>query len=290
MEYDNAISTLKENLDYLSSREQTVKSQLHSTLRSTAEIVYNSFSEFSIEHILDKFQNAIKTNFTSDSIFLCEALLSKKERRTEIEKILGHDAETTAAGTHGKIAYTKNKLNDMAFESFSCYIRSAKAVTVSTFNDACEAVNNGESEFCILPIEKSDDGKLFGFYALLDRYELKIKRVCDVDADDGSHTVRYALVGKKSFMFDEHLRSLSDFILEFSIITANGSFFAEMMIASELCCATPISIDSKPLPYNSQLKKYFFSFALSQNNAVLMQLWLSLCYESFSLIGLYPEI
>ena len=107
----------------------------------------------------------------ADSIILCRELLMRKRSADELKRITAiGEGEETAAGTHGKIAYPKNKFNDAAFEYLSLAVSTPRAVYTSSINAACEAVAEGSCEFCILPIENSLDGKLFGFYSLLDRY------------------------------------------------------------------------------------------------------------------------
>jgi hypothetical protein len=62
--------------------------------------------------------------------------------------------------------------------------------------DACAKVSGGQCEYCLLPIEGSEGGRLHSFLHLIEKYDLKIAAVCDVSVRSGidSPKTRFALL------------------------------------------------------------------------------------------------
>ena len=83
---------------------------------------------------------------------------------------LSKDAENT-------IAYIENTYTEEAFKRFETELGSAASVKVTSFEDLCEEVYSGSSEFGIIPIENAENGKLARFYSLINKYDLKIASV-----------------------------------------------------------------------------------------------------------------
>lgn len=89
------------------------------------------------------------------------------------------DGETDAP-SENRISYQKNNYTDEAFGCFSEALGGARVLYVSDFTEVCENIYNGLSEYGILPIESSEEGRLGNFARLIDRYDLKITATCDV--------------------------------------------------------------------------------------------------------------
>lgn len=289
MEYRDRTETLRENIALLRKREALTEKQIELMLDHIAADICADRASQTPKRILEEYYAELGSDLAPHAMNLCAALLAQKATRQKIEELLSQGNEETPAGAHGKIAYTKNKFNDLAFEKFSRYVRNAKVISLPSFGDACEALNDGACEYAILPLGNTVDGKLFGIYTMLDRYGFKICNVCDVDTDE-SRTVRYALVAKKAYPPSRSSSAKGEYILEFSIISGDGTFLAQLCKGFEKCGAALISVDSRPLPYDQQLKKYMFSLRLYTKDAELLQLWLTLCFESYSLIGFYPHV
>lgn len=94
-----------------------------------------------------------------------------------------------------RISYQRNSYTDEAFQCFSDVLGGGRVLYVSDFQAVCENVYNGVSEYGILPIESSDDGRLSNFVRLISRFDLKISATCDVRLDKNRIT-RFALLSK----------------------------------------------------------------------------------------------
>jgi hypothetical protein len=286
-----------EKLDILTSNQKEFRGrgdianeQRALTLSEIARTLCEDNEGEALSEIVRKYAELTAECSPADSIILCRELLLRKRSADELKRITAiGEGEETAAGTHGKIAYPKNKFNDAAFEHLSLAVSTPRAVYTSSINAACEAVAEGSCEFCILPIENSLDGKLFGFYSLLDRFELKICAVCDIDGDGDSH-IRYALIGRGCREPIERIAKSTPFILEFFVLDSDGDFLDGLLPAAKACNAQLISIDTRPVPYDTQSKKFILSFRVSRNDSLLLRTFLTLYYDSYSPIGLYPYI
>ena len=209
-----------------------------------------------------------------------------KEEALRPEHLFGV-AELPPAGAHGKIAFVRNRYNERAYDLFAATIKSTKPIYVSDFSEACEAVFNGQCSHCILPVENGTGGRLFSFYAMMDRYELKICAVTEVDEDDASESVRYALVGRS---LPRPLTRTQHHMLEFSLTREDGSHLSALLSAAEALGASIQKIDFLPLEYDHSFYRVYFSVRLSVADAPALGTYLSLCYPNYTPIGFYAIV
>ncbi len=197
--------------------------------------------------------------------------------------------ESVPENAIGRIAYVRNRYNDEAFLKFSSVITRSRAAYSSTFEEACDNVFNGLCEFCILPIENTVSGKLFSFYSLIDRYDLKIVCSCDIDtADKKSGSVRYALIRKN--LCD--LKSAGNLrYFEFSMANDESVSLSDILAAGKLCSVRLYKTDTIPLPYNDLVFRFYHTFVIgpqAEEDPFIM--YLSLEYPQFEPIGLYSDL
>ncbi len=92
----------------------------------------------------------------------------------------------------GRVAFSESRMLSSAFEEFRKSDKLLAQSFVRSFSDACEDVYSGVSEWCILPIENNRDGALLSVYNLIEKYELCISRVCNINNDET--TTKFALL------------------------------------------------------------------------------------------------
>ena len=216
----------------------------------------------------------------------CMALCRQRQKDPSLSTaVLFGLNEQPSAGAHGKISYVKNRYNERAFARFSEIVPNAKPEYASDFSEACESVYDGRCRFCILPIENDMDGRLFRFYAMADRYELKLCAVTELENEDGSGSVRYALAGRSAVRSVPRDRLC---VAEFSLSREDGSRLSELLMAATVLGATPHTWNFLPLEYDDGLYRQYISFRLRHENATALALYLSLDYPNYSPIGFYP--
>lgn len=218
----------------------------------------------------------------SDKARLCRHLAP---RLRDSERYLGEEGR--AAGIHGRVALVRNRYNEEAFSCFSEVLMSAKPSYSPTFSDACEDVFGNRCEFAILPIENTHDGRLFGFYSMLDRYELKICADCALEAENPTGIIRYALIGKH---VPDRLPRVDRWNLECSVTARLGEFPTDLLEVAPLFGATPEKIDSLPVLYDDGLCRLYFTFRLSRKEADAFDFYLTMEHPHYTPIGQYPSL
>lgn len=199
------------------------------------------------------------------------------------------DDEPVAADARGIIAYLQNAFTDRAYRAFSGTMRHrVRSQYHDSYGAACEAVSNGSCEACILPIEHAQDGKLLGFYRLIDRYELKIVCTCDIAQANGVES-RFALL-KKSFTFPLPDDALA-YLFELSITRSTGHALGAVLDAAALCGLTVRRVDSIPLAYAEDSFAYHTVLAMSDAGQLTpFLLHLALDVPQYEPIGIYAHI
>ncbi len=226
-------------------------------------------------------------NSEEDAVDLfCEAVKkSKLPLQALLKDILAYDEFSPTSSA--KIVYVKNNNSDAAFVKFGALFKSPKVSYKSSFDEICEDVYNGVGDFCILPIENANGGKLFSFYSLIDKYELKIFAVCDLYEGISEHSTRYALVSRK-IVAHEEMKTPS--YVEFSIISDNGYELCDILSASKKCGLKLFRIDTISVPYDDSRFRYYHVFECFGKTAIPFLLYLNFKYPQHKNIGYYISL
>ena len=287
-----AILTICENIAMFDKRGSISYEERKLSLSMlTSELLKTKAEESDPRSIYESFTSLAPDLRGEEKLYFCKELLSQPRCFSEHERNELLSITETTAGSHGKVAYVRNNYNDMAFERFSQRIPNAKAVVTSSFADACEEVFDSRCEFCILPLENTGDGRLFGFYSMLDRYDLKIISAWNIDTDDHQRNIRFGLAGKG--ISKNALNALSKkhlpCILEFSVAAENASLTKDILSAANAASALLLQVDSLPVVYDDRMRRFFFNVKISADELQAFCLYLSMEFSSYSLIGFYPE-
>lgn len=189
--------------------------------------------------------------------------------------------------SRGRIALVKNRYNEQAFQQLAPLVVGAKEYHVSSFSEACEEVASNRCEFCILPLENDRDGRLFGFYGMLDRYEMKVCAVTSLETEEPLGSTRYALSGRS---LPSRIAKQSQWNLEFSIASPVGEFPHDVLAVASLLQAILLKVDSLPVLYDDQLQRFYFTFRAKKTNAHAFHLYCSAEHSRYTPIGLYPVL
>ena len=215
--------------------------------------------------------------------FRAYAAKNQKDRALSLEELFSLN-ELPPAGSHGKIALVRNRHNETAYEHFSTLVIGARPSFVSDFSEACDLVYNGAVSYCILPVESSTSGRLTSFYAMLDRYELKICATMEIENEDTSESVRYALAGRS---LPRPIPKAKSCTLEFSLTREDGAHLADILSAISLLGAKPLRMDFLPLEYDHSFYRIFLSLRVAAKDAPALGLYLSICHPNYTPIGFY---
>jgi prephenate dehydratase len=226
-----------------------------------------------------------------ERIGICREISALSKKGLFTESVLGQN-EPCPQSAKGRISYVKNNFTDSAYLAFSRSLQAPRCAYSDSFETICEDVFNGESEFCILPIETSVDGRLFSFYSLIDRYELKISGVCTVNHQGGSKFTRFALLCR-TLGASEHLKLLSgkSTMLELRIAQsqADTAPFYDVFKAADACGMPLLRVDSRPLPYNDSLLSYYAVFEVSRSDLQAFFTYIALEFPQCYALGIYSS-
>lgn len=155
------------------------------------------------------------------------------------------------------------------------------------YTEICEAVSRDQAVLGILPIENSPNGRLSGFYSMLDRYDLKICAVCDVEDEVNESATRFALISRTFY----NLFSLSGTkLIEISAVSANAGAAIELIFAAG-CLGLPVKrLFSAPLYYRGDACKDTVTLELSEDGIRPFLMYLYLFNKDVNILGYYIQI
>ena len=284
-DYVEQTGTVGDNFQILNNRLAVSEEQRKICVGQMMRLVCDRGAELGIDGVYSEFDKMLGGTEASDKALLCKHICEIKGFFKELdEKNIFGEGEAAVAGTHGRIAYVRNKRNDEVFLEFSKKLRGARAHYATSFIDACESVFNNACEFCILPVENNTDGKLYSFYSMLDRYELRIFKILRKENEDASESVNFALAGRcvdKSFDAGRLKR------FEFSVVREERDILEDVISVAKALGGRISSVGTLPVPYDDKRSKYYFAVDLRAADAVPMALYMTMEYPRYTPIGLY---
>ena len=275
-----SIDTIVRNVGILLEREKNNEEQLRLCARQLDEL-FSESSEWS-EQIRE-----ISLDINATPLFnvtLCKLLGKRSEIRSSVNDMLVGDIEEVSDTAKGRIAYVRNKRNDKMFLEFSKAVSGAKAYYSASFADACEAVFNNTCEFCILPVYNGKEGKLYSFYNMLDRYDLKIAHTVTEDEGDSQELVTFALVGRELIT---SVHGYGKCRFEFSLIDENAVVVARVTAAVGELGGMATDVGTMPVAYDRPRRKFYLSADIPKEGIIPLAMYLSMENMGFEVLGLY---
>ena len=227
-----------------------------------------------------------------DVIRLCKALTRRGYR--QMDEAFS-PADPPSASASECVAYLRSRYTDAAYLTLTAHLSKPRAIYFSSFTDVCEEVYHGLCEYCILPVESATDGKLIRFYTLIEKFELKIVAVCDIEDASGTET-RYALLRHRYVPLRRSSRLHGERFAEFSIVIDAGVSLTDVLNAADACGLRLSRADSAPLSYRENGYRYGLVFSLAETpgeDAPALEaflLYLALFLPEYTPIGIYSRI
>ena len=185
------------------------------------------------------------------------------------------------------IEYVGNIYTDEAYGRFSKALGIEKGINVGSFENVCEDVYSGSSEYGILPVENTENGKLVRFYSLINKYDLKIASVTRIETSDDEST-SFALV-RKNIEYPKNLFGTPE-RFEFFITLGNNESLSEILAAADFCSMELYRIDSLPLLDHNGEFTLCPIFKLKNSDIESFLLFMSLDFPRFTPIGIFKDI
>jgi len=222
--------------------------------------------------------SVLRTVIRQNSIDL---LSDSEEESTPGEEISEHAAD--------KIAYVQNTFSDTAYLCFSATLNRPRAAYFDSFSGVCEEVYNGICEYCILPILHDRDGKLFRFYELLEKYDLRIVCACDVPRTekDGVTVTRYALIRKNLTIPRTTAQEGDITYLELRLPADDSISLCELLQVAQACRMMPERVDTRTDAETSEGMVHHITFRTDHADIRVFLAFLTLDVPRCTLLGLY---
>lgn len=286
MSQKNTSNVIRENMTLLCQRRDICDEQRRLTLEQFTELLQKQLSEMNISDVNRIYEaaNALDGKLScEEKTFVCKLLSKDSDFAYTLSKELIDASDDVPEDVRGRIAYVKTEQNDGAFTEFSQQVKDARAFYAPTFSDCCEAVTDNKCEYCILPIENAEGGKLYSFYALIDKYELRIciTQRCTTDDD---RDVLYALVAKN---ISADVLSAPQLRFEFTTVGERGEYIGDVIEALRHLSCDIYSLSTTPVEYDYQKQKCIFSVDVPNDSLAPLLIYLENEYPRYTPIGLY---
>lgn len=237
---------------------------------------------------------------TAERVALCRAITTSehlpRDLSTLVERLYGTQ-EPAPIASRGLVAYQQNIFTDEAYLHFSHWISRPRATYNNSFSGVCEQVYNGLCEYCILPLENSQDGKLLRFYGMIEKYELKIVLTCDVTASDKQQTTTFGLCARDLSFLSPLLygQERSETRFEFIFRQNNDELtVGDILNAAQACSLRLIRADCLPRSDEEIMVgagfPYILSFDLEGSDFHTFLLFLSMDSAPCLPLGIYRHL
>ncbi len=225
---------------------------------------------------------------TRQRILLCSALreLLPAPQSLWQEFFFPTNEEPDPASFH-RISYQKNSYTDLAFDRFSRFLHDPRAAYTHSFSSVCEDVYNGLSEYCILPIENSSEGRLNSFSNLIEQYGLKISATCEISTGDDRIT-KFALL-RKSLSVLPSMASLPQYF-EFSCTLSEYPRAEDVLLAARYTGLIPARSEIRSHERISDRQTLHAVFDIKSGDLPAFLLYLFMELPNATPIGIYHNI
>lgn len=227
---------------------------------------------------------------TEQAVYLCQEICDLLRQRAPFaeEGLLLEEAEEPTEHARGLIIYQRSGYADSAYLRFAPLLDAPRALYAHSFSAVCEAVYNGLSEFCILPIENSAEGQLNSFSRLIDRFELKTVATCDIPANDGVRSTRFALLRRDPVPLTAPSERHHRYFACASPIAATPSP-AKLLQAAHLCGLDLTRMDSRAAldAENGDERQVHLVFSAQKGDLAAFLIYLSMAAPQCEPNGIY---
>lgn len=193
----------------------------------------------------------------------------------------------------GRIAYLKNSYNDVVYLEFSDAIAFPRSYYANNVSEVCECVVDGRCEFCILPIETSNEGKLLSFYRTIIKNGLKINCVYDLEGKVNGETTRYALLGIDVLPSLQILKTRSkEKYFDLLIEDKDSVSVSEITMAADICSLELQRIDTMVCEdtHGVMKKRFCLSFKINRGDLNTFLSYLAVDCPDYIPLGIYTRI
>lgn len=182
-----------------------------------------------------------------------------------------------------KISFVRGNQLNRAFECFARFVPGVMAEYEENFDGACAAVADSETDYAILPVENSVDGRLNGFYRLIEKYGLSIVLSVNIVSDDGENTTKFALLYKDFEIID----APGELLFECRMSFDNQEQIGDITSAADYFGAEIKKVYSLPSSAVGMDNLFDMIFRIDKADFAGFFCYLMLEYPRFTTVGVY---
>ena len=276
------IEALNADLTMLKEREATIGELRVLTIKDLTIPLPDIIDLYELTQIYLTYMPLDSDIFTlTDRIVFCNILVNNV--KTPIGQLLLSEIAINEIST---IAYVKNQYSSAALSYFKKHISIKKEHAFRSFNEMCDDIESNVYDDCIIPLENTSNGKLMSFYSIIDRLDMKISTICDIENQNGDQITRYALLRRSVTIPENILNSY----LEFSFTVSEHFGIKDLVNVASLMDLELYRIDSIPLQYDESAFVYYPVLQGTIKNLLMFLVFLKLNLTPYNLIGLYDRI
>lgn len=242
-------------------------------------------------------ENAEQGKVVSDTVSLCDTFcLCRAISRFGGRKYTDSDVLSWLSDGDGiqsermgeaKVAFVRGRQANEAFSRFArCIPGGVMPFGEESFADVCRSVYSGVTEYGIVPVENSSDGRLAGLYGLFERYGLYIIMLCEVGSGDGEGYTKFALCSRSMKL----LRAGGERILHIRLTLDTAGGLSDLLFCGKYFGASLRRADPVPTAATGRENSFDVSFCVDGADLAGLICALKLEYPQFSAVGIYTEI
>ena len=223
------------------------------------------------------------------SVLLCISLRKGLHlEKHDVPDYFFSDAEEISDFAKSRVIFQRTNYADLAYRAFAKQLTAPHALYTHNFTLACEEVERGNCEYCILPLENSSEGALHSFSRLIDRFALKIVACCDIPTEDGARITRFALLRRSlSPLFDPISPNT---VFECVIPNTCSGSVAELLFAAQLCDLRLSHVDSRLHTLDeAKTPSTHFLFTVGDGDLCAFLLYLAMEAHDYEILGIYKH-
>ncbi len=263
--------------------------EIHELVTAVAAKVQSSEAAISRLEAIRPIRDLDNTVSALERVALCREYLKIYPNTQGFQRELFFGStEALSKNAENNIAYIENTYTEEAFKRFSCELGSAVSVHVTSFEELCEVVYSGSSEFGIIPIENTENGKLARFYSFINKYDLKIASVLSISSSGNNSETGFALI-RKNIDYPKLKLGKPDFFEMFVMLNETETL-SEILAAADFCNMSLYRIDSFPISHQGGKYTLCPVFRAEHSDIDSFLLYMALDFPRYTPIGIYSHL
>ena len=272
-----ALKIITANLGYAEMRHKATQSLYQGQICEAAKVMASGVEDADDTEGIQQAWNEVSKLFTGWE--------EKAELAVQYYLALGDKVGLNLISTNQSaplsIVYLRNRGSDGAYDHFTRGSDDARAMYVTSHEEALDNCYDEYADACILPYSDPERGVHMGFRMLISRYGFKINSLVRVENREGT-AMDYVLLRRECDLID------GDAYLSITLPMSSGLDLSPLLIAAKHCSLNEASVVRLPDTYANR-ESYDLHFYGSREAIWRYLFYLSLNFPRYELLGIYRK-